>query len=87
MGNVPIVGAGVVDLQARVTNRKLREIAAQAIAERDKCLAHIQTLGTALAALAELTAEARDALRQVDLNTGDDTFFELVDRIDKALEG
>ena len=88
MGTLHNLG-GVVDLQARVTNRKLREIAAQATLERDKALDHIETLGRALGALSELTAEARGLLGDMSPDEGDKATAKQVDdlvrRITEAL--
>lgn len=67
---IPLLGANVVDLNTRATNKKLREIAAQGLAKNRALVAQVELLGETLHEAVELLKEARDFIRD-DLTDGE----------------
>lgn len=64
---LPLLGGpNVVDLSARATNKRLREIAAEGMAKNKALLAQVNLLGDTLHEAVELLKAARDILSRPD---------------------
>lgn len=84
-GKLPLLGgAEVLDLQAHVKDKKMRELLARLVDERNRAIDHVRLVSLSLLETSEVLAECVEPLRQFKELTGAET-DDLVAKITELL--
>lgn len=84
-GKLPLLGgADILDLQTHVKDKKMRELLARLVDERNRAVDHVRLVSLSLLEASEVLAECVEPLRQFKELTGAET-DDLVVKITKLL--
>jgi len=86
-GKLPLLGgAEVLDLQAHVKDKKMRELLARLVDERNRAIDHVRLVSLSLLEASEVLSECRDNLKRAeDLECGLVDGRDLIQKITELL--